>query len=742
MTTKILYLNDPNSVSYIIKLISIILFAIIIFVVLMFKRPKSINIRSNSSNTKENILSNLYAGGLITLLSFVITFIYSSSSTTAVIVNVFFSLIIIFSALLSIFVLFKSKIVPEKERSSVEDKDEDEDKHPLYKIIETQNVDKYGNISKKKVYEPIDKKEKIEEPTEKNLTFFQSLINYLIDSKNIILLIIYMIGLIILYSVTPTKYINDYSYIIFPITLFLGFALFFINIYKGNSELKKTFNLNSQVTNYTIIYICLVIFITIFGVTDPGNYIKNHSGIFIFASVLSIIFGLLYLLTFLLPVFNIVKNSFSSKGSNVFSSFTSSSLIFSIFKVILFIGLTITVIVGLVNYPGGINNEKNIKTAVINILLFLSLLNIAILLLKNIFSSSLISYSFKTKKNIDETVSKINNVFKKLLLLVGGFLILRIIIYIVVRFPSFIKEASLGQIILLSFIAIIIISGIFLTLKKLYANSPAANKISSGIFSLFSLFMGALKDLISTPTNYFIVFVVAILCYVTYFSAIPYLQKKVEKQGGNILIERPIYLNNEITLGTYSNLNANANGIFSNFSSNSKVYEKLPPINYNYAISFWIFLDAFGPSINSSYNKYTSILNYGGNPNIKYNAKENTLIITMKKNGIMPTRESNFRKNNEDNEEEIVYKRENMLLQKWTHVIINYNGGTLDIFIDGELVKSQGEVIPYMNTDTLVVGTNNGLNSGICNLVYFSKNLNSTQIYNLYNFQKKQLGHY
>jgi len=146
MTTKILYLNDPNSVSYIIKLISIILFAIIIFVVLMFKRPKSINIRSNSSNTKENILSNLYAGGLITLLSFVITFIYSSSSTTAVIVNVFFSLIIIFSALLSIFVLFKSKIVPEKERSSVEDKDEDEDKHPLYKIIETQNVDKYGNI--------------------------------------------------------------------------------------------------------------------------------------------------------------------------------------------------------------------------------------------------------------------------------------------------------------------------------------------------------------------------------------------------------------------------------------------------------------------------------------------------------------------------------------------------------------------------------------------------------------------
>ena len=739
MAPKILYLNEPNSASYIIKLISIILFAIFIFVVLLFERPKK-NSNGSTNDKNENLFSKLYTGGLLTLLSFVITFLYSTSSTTAVIVKVFFSLIIIFSTLLSLFVLLKSKIEPPKEKPSSKNQDKPSS-IPSYKIIETKTRDKYGNISTKKVYQPI-VKEKTEKKSEKkeenNLSFFQILINSLIDSKNIILLIVYIIGLITIYSITPTKYINKYSFVIFPITLFLGFALFFINVYQENRELKKTENLNSQITNYSLIYICLIIFITIFGVVDPGNYIKNNSGIFIFATVLSIIFGLLYLLTFLLPVFNIVKNS------PLTSSFSSS--FFLIFKVILFLGLLITIIVGLVNYPGGFMDEKNIKTTVINILLFLSLLNVVILLLRNIFSSSLISNSLKTEKSIDDTIININNAFKKLLLLVFGFLILRIIIYILVRIPSYIKnKASLGSMLFLFFIFIIIVAGIFLTLKKIYANSPVANKINNSIFSLFSLFVTAFKDLINTPKNYFIVLIVLILCYIIYFATIPYLQKKFEKQGGVLLIERPIYLNNETILGTYNSLNYNdtsqtssqtGSQTSSQTSSQTKDSTSLQNINYNYAISFWIFLDAFGPSMNSSYAKYTSLLNYGGNPNIKYNAQENTLIITMKKNGNMMKRGTyNF---SQSQEEEVIYKRENVLLQKWTNIIINYNGGNLDIFIDGELVKSQGEIVPYMNTDTLIVGTNNGLNSGICNLVYFSKNLNSTQIYNLYNYAKNK----
>jgi hypothetical protein len=90
-----------------------------------------------------------------------------------------------------------------------------------------------------------------------------------------------------------------------------------------------------------------------------------------------------------------------------------------------------------------------------------------------------------------------------------------------------------------------------------------------------------------------------------------------------------------------------------------------------------------------------------------------------------------------DNEgNRIIYTNSNFLLQKWNNIIINYNGGTLDIFLNGELVKSSIEVIPYYSFDNLTIGENDGIKGGICNVVYFRKPLNSTNIYYIYNTAK------
>ena len=43
-----------------------------------------------------------------------------------------------------------------------------------------------------------------------------------------------------------------------------------------------------------------------------------------------------------------------------------------------------------------------------------------------------------------------------------------------------------------------------------------------------------------------------------------------------------------------------------------------------------------------------------------------------------------------------------------------------------------------MTMDTLSVGENNGLNGGICNVVYFKNTLDSNQIYYLYNSVKNK----
>ena len=74
-----------------------------------------------------------------------------------------------------------------------------------------------------------------------------------------------------------------------------------------------------------------------------------------------------------------------------------------------------------------------------------------------------------------------------------------------------------------------------------------------------------------------------------------------------------------------------------------------------------------------------------------------------------------------------------MLLQKWNNIIVNYNGGTLDIFLNGELVKSSIEVVPYYTFDSLTIGENNGIKGGICNVIYFRHPLTSQNIYYIYN---------
>jgi len=86
----------------------------------------------------------------------------------------------------------------------------------------------------------------------------------------------------------------------------------------------------------------------------------------------------------------------------------------------------------------------------------------------------------------------------------------------------------------------------------------------------------------------------------------------------------------------------------------------------------------------------------------------------------------------------IIYTKTNFLLQKWNNIIINYNGGTMDIFLNGELVKSSIEVVPYYTLDKLTIGENGGIKGGISNLVYFKNVLTTSNIYYLYNSVKNR----
>lgn len=167
-------------------------------------------------------------------------------------------------------------------------------------------------------------------------------------------------------------------------------------------------------------------------------------------------------------------------------------------------------------------------------------------------------------------------------------------------------------------------------------------------------------------------------------------KKNIKKtQYGKVLLKDPIYLNKKKWLGNFEDL---------------KMQNYTIEYNYNYSISSWFFIHAQPPNYKSSYNKYTSILNYNDKPNILYNSSKNTLLIKM---------------NNGKYKQPRLFKIEKFPLQKWNNIVINYDGGTLDIFMNSKLVASMKNTIPYMSIDEITVGSKKGVAGGVCNVVYF-----------------------
>lgn len=287
--------------------------------------------------------------------------------------------------------------------------------------------------------------------------------------------------------------------------------------------------------------------------------------------------------------------------------------------------------------------------------------------------------------------------------------------------------------------------------------TPLYKVILYSIFYIPCLFLNLFEmgsnEYNKTTKAIVILLLIEIILIILYF-IYPSIQTSFYTQGGKQLINFPLTLSNSSNIATYQTLN------------NTDYY------SYQYAISFWFSIDSVSPSTNSNYNKYTNILTYGNNPSIKYNAATNTLLITVKSNNsntisvVDLTHELESKLENATSKDEIVKLqnqikqtinkvnsipiqtetdkdgnrivliKKNILLQKWNNLIINYNGGTLDIFLNGELIKSVIGVVSYITYDTLTVGETNGISGGVANLIYYKAPLDIFNIKKLYNTMK------
>ena len=154
---------------------------------------------------------------------------------------------------------------------------------------------------------------------------------------------------------------------------------------------------------------------------------------------------------------------------------------------------------------------------------------------------------------------------------------------------------------------------------------------------------------------------------------------------------------------------------------------------YKYAISSWFYLNPQPPNTNPSYNKYTNIIKYGNKVRVEYNGKKNSLrvmaeVASSNKDNINRPAKNDTNSDNIKNKSVIVYESNDVIYQKWNNIVINYNEGFIDVFLNGVLVGSYSSVAPYMKLDEIVTGSENGIYGGICNVTYYNDVLNEKNI--------------
>lgn len=181
---------------------------------------------------------------------------------------------------------------------------------------------------------------------------------------------------------------------------------------------------------------------------------------------------------------------------------------------------------------------------------------------------------------------------------------------------------------------------------------------------------------------------------------IPYIVQYIISHDGTHLLDEPIYLNKIKTLGTFENLHQSSDNSEQNF-------------NYHYAISAWFYINPQPPNTRPAFTKFTNILNYGDKPSVEFNSLKNIFRVQVKTS---------------ENKVITLYTKEGIPMQKWNNIVINYAGGNMDLFFNGELVASKPNIAPYMKYENVDVGAENGIEGGICNVIYYKKILSKGDI--------------
>ena len=220
------------------------------------------------------------------------------------------------------------------------------------------------------------------------------------------------------------------------------------------------------------------------------------------------------------------------------------------------------------------------------------------------------------------------------------------------------------------------------------------------------------------------------IAFVALLFLLPKIFDAVVNHNGEVILDKVLPLNEKsepLDITTPNSDNSTTVSLTPSLADNVKTNTP----HYSYGISAWFYIHPEPPK--NSYSPADdgiSILNFAtdangadaqGAPQVFFNPKTNQLVISIQ------TETNNTVKVDVPNQ---------ILLQRWNHLFINFNNsGIMDVFLNGHLESSTPNVIPKL-PKTLIVGSPGGIYGQICNVVYYKDVVGSQGVSWIYNSHK------
>jgi hypothetical protein len=568
------------------------------------------------------------------------------------------------------------------------------------------------------------------------------------------LLFVFIFAIIIFYRNMSSDAITNYRIIIVPIIAWMSIKMF-RNAMTPSTQEEYVPNLQIEKMRVTLVFVGFVAFVITMYSVDFGGVLREYMGTSLTATITLLVMGMIYLVTLLsYPIMKTGTDGGSDKNMLAGLSWTGigHGLFMGVTFLLAFIGLFSNM--SSFTDDDGMLSFKNTRASQ------LFGVSITILVLWVLF------FSVRTYQDVYNTLdatgqdqtTKVKSAMNKIFLLLGGASFFASMIYWFISITNSFNNTHSVTALLMNLMVIFVI---LIILFKYLANTTHFQKspyfrlavgtlfyipclaydILRSVLGMLGLTIPPLKSLAGSVANGakgavgriptvekpagkdMATLATVLVAYVAYFFLIPYSLNKIAKQGGNVILQEPVSLSTEKSLGTYTKLN----GI--DDSSITPIFGQSAVFNYTYAVSFWIYLDSSTASVSDNY--YT-VMNYNEMPHIMWNPKKATMIFTVNNNTVED--ETNTQDETKNGTRTLL-TLESLAMQKWNNIVVNYVNGTLDVFVNGDLIQSSHEVVPEMTYGELTIGSPQ-LSGKVCNVVYFNYSLEMKNVHYLYNLVK------